>query len=71
VLIENIEIPIARQCELLGISRSGYYYQARTISPLNLHLMNLIDEQYTRMPFYGINRMTAYLIRQGYNVEDL
>jgi len=31
--------------------------------------MNLIDEQYTRMPFYGVNRMTAYLIRQGYNVN--
>ncbi len=68
-MIENIEIPIARQCELLGISRSGYYYHPRPISPLNLHLMNLIDEQYTRMPFYGVNRMTAYLVRQGYNVN--
>lgn len=65
----NKEIPITRQCELLGISRSGYYYQPKMISPYNLHLMNLIDEQYTRMPFYGVNRMTAYLIRQGYQVN--
>jgi len=68
-LIENIEIPITRQCELLGISRSGYYYHPRAISPLNLHLMNIIEKQYTRMPFYGVNRMTAYLVRQGYNVN--
>ncbi|MCX7817491.1 MAG: IS3 family transposase [Syntrophales bacterium] len=31
--------------------------------------MNLIDEQYTKMPFYGVNRMTAYLIRHGYHVN--
>ncbi|MEM4406996.1 MAG: IS3 family transposase [Candidatus Methanomethylicaceae archaeon] len=31
--------------------------------------MNLIDEQDTNMPFYGLNRMTAYLIREGYQVN--
>jgi len=64
------EIPIYRQCELLGISRSGYYYQPRGESPLNLHLMNLIDEQYTKMPFYGVKKMTAWLRRQGFQVNS-
>lgn len=31
--------------------------------------MRLIDEQYTRTPFYGVPRMTAWLIRQGYQVN--
>lgn len=64
-----IKIPIARQCTLLGLSRAGYYYQPVGESPLNLHLMNVIDEQYTRMPFYGVEKMTAWLIRQGFEVN--
>lgn len=67
--VANIEIPISRQCELLWLSRSGYYYEPVGESPLNLYLMNLIDEQYTRTPFYGVNKMTAWLIRQGYTVN--
>jgi putative transposase len=31
--------------------------------------MNLIDEQYTRMPFYGVEKMTVWLIRQGFEVN--
>lgn len=65
----NIEIPISRQCDLLGLSRSGYYYQPQGESELNLHLMNLIDEQYTKMPFYGVEKMTAWLRREGYPVN--
>jgi len=66
---EHSEISIYRQCELLGISRSGYYYKGTGESPLNQHLMNLIDEQYTRTPFYGVEKMTAWLKRQGYPVN--
>lgn len=63
------EIPVYRQCELLGLSRSSYYYSPREESELNLTLMNLIDEQYTRTPFYGVPKMTAWLRRQGYGVN--
>ena len=35
----------------------------------NLHLMRLLDEQYTRTPFYGTRKMTAWLNTQGYPVE--
>ncbi len=66
---EQLPIPIYRQCELLGITRSGYYYKGRGESLLNLHLMNLIDEQYTKTPFYGVEKMTAWLKRQGYIVN--
>ena len=50
------EISVRRQCELLGVHRSGLYYEA---------LMRLLDEQYTRAPFYGSRRMTEWLATQG------
>jgi len=65
----NPKIPIYRQCELVGLPRSSYYYEAGKESEYNLLLMSLIDEQYTRTPFYGTRRMTAWLIRQGYEVN--
>jgi len=54
-------LSLRRQCELLGLNRSSWYYVPGTESDENLRLMRLIDEQYTRTPFYGWPRMTAYL----------
>jgi putative transposase len=54
---------------LLGLSRSSYYYEGRGESEENLRLMNLLDEQYTKTPFYGSPRMTAWLRREGYQVN--
>lgn len=63
-------IPIYRQCELLEIARSSYYYQAERDDSYNLVLMNRIDEQFTKTPFYGVPRMTAWLNREGYPVNQ-
>jgi putative transposase len=63
------EISIRRQCELLGLNRSSYYYIPGTESSENLALMRWIDEQYMRTPFYGWPRMTETLRRQGYEVN--
>jgi Integrase core domain/HTH-like domain len=60
---------IARQCELVGLARSSYSSQGAAESAENLHLMRLVDEQYTPTPFYGIKRMTAWLETQGYAVK--
>lgn len=65
----NHEIPIYRQCELLGLERSSYYYEPAGESEYNLKIMELIDEQYTKTPFYGTRRMTAWLRLQGYKVN--
>jgi putative transposase len=53
----------------LGLARSSYYYQPQPVSTLNLLLMRLIDEQYTKRPFYGVPRMTTWLRRQGYEIN--
>jgi putative transposase len=63
------ELSVRQQCDLLGLNLSTYYYVPASESPLNLHLMRLIDEQYMRTPFYGWPRMTIYLQNQGYAVN--
>jgi putative transposase len=54
---------------LLGLNRSTRYYTPVGESEFNLALMRLIDEQYTRTPFYGVLRMTAYLGRRALQVN--
>lgn len=61
-------LSLRRQCELIGLNRSSYYYQPAPASQLNLTLMRLIDEQYLRTPFYGYLKMTEYL-RQQHNTQ--
>jgi putative transposase len=63
------DISIICQCDLLDISRSGYYYKPATESPYNLDLMRLIDEIYTKFPYYGYRRITQALRREDYNVN--
>jgi len=58
---EHPSISVVRQCELLGLARSSAYYQPAGVSEQDLRLMRLLDEQYTRTPFYGIRKMTAWL----------
>ncbi len=62
------QIPISRQAELLGISRASIYYKP-TVKEENIELMRIIDEQYTKTPFYGSRRMTKVLKRKGYEVN--
>ncbi len=54
-----------RQCELLGLCRSGLYYEPAAETAENLRLMRLLDEEYTAHPFLGSRRLTAWLIEQG------
>jgi putative transposase len=63
------EISVRRQCELLGVNRSGLYYEPVGESEENLLLMRLLDEQYTRTPFYGSRKMTEWLATVGHEVN--
>lgn len=65
----NEKISLSRQCELLELPRSTLYYRPRGPSAEDLELMRLLDEQFTKTPFYGSRRMTAWLIRQGRQVN--
>lgn len=65
---ENKIIPVKRQADLLGIARSTVYYEPR-VDPYNLELMHLIDEEYSKTPFYGSRRIREILKRRGYFVN--
>ena len=61
-------LSVVRQCELVSISRSGFYYQPAGETALNLALMRLIDAQFLKTPWYGSRQMASHLRREGYKV---
>ena len=68
VVAANNILSITGQCQLLSISRSSWYYNAKGENPFNLKLMRLIDEQFLITPFYGSRQMARHLRREGYSV---
>jgi len=63
------EIPIYRQCELLGISKSAAYYDPVPVSSEDLILMKFIDKNHTDFPSYGTRTMSHQLtLDVGYQV---
>lgn len=60
---------VSRQCELLDLSRSSFYYRPLGEDEYNLTLMRLIDEEFTKHPFYGARRMAAWLRTRGWPVN--
>jgi len=66
---EHPALPIARQCELLGLARASYYHKPELETDENLQLMRVIDETYLAYPVFGSRQMTRWLRRQGYPVN--
>jgi putative transposase len=62
------DLSVTRQCELLGLPRASFYYPPVPPDPDDDLLMRRLDEQYTRTPFYGVDRMTVWLRQQGHQV---
>lgn len=58
-------LPVVRQCRLLDLPRSTYYYQRRGVSARDLELMRLIDECHLRHPYYGSRRIRDWLDDRG------
>jgi putative transposase len=58
-------LSLSRQCEILSISRSSFYYRPKGESPENLALMRRIDELFLKYPFYGSRQMARHLRRDG------
>ena len=62
---EHPELSLGRQCRLLAISRSSFYYTPKGESPESLALMRRIDELFMKHPFYGSRQMVRQLRREG------
>ncbi len=65
----NSKLSIRAQCDLLGLYRSGLYYQPAVETEENLRLMRLLDERYLNYPTEGVLQMQDYLRAQGYQVN--
>lgn len=65
----NEIISITRQCELLDINRSSYYYRPKPVSLETIAIMNRIDEIYTKFPYYGYRKITVQLKRDGLKIN--
>jgi len=61
-------LPITRQCRLLDLSRSGFYYTPAPVSAKDLDLMRQIDEIHLTYPFYGSRKIRNELWARKYNV---
>ena len=66
---DHSKISIVRQCELLDLARSSLYYTPCRYTDYNEQLMQLLDEQYMKTPCYGVDKMTAWLRREGHRVN--
>jgi len=66
-------LALSTQCLLLALTRSVVYAQQKhlqkDVGELDRMLLQLLDEKYTRHPFYGTPRMTAWPCGCGHAVN--
>lgn len=64
-------VTVVRQCALAGVSRATVYARQRPkpVDENDLRLSRLIDEEYTRHPFYGTRKMVVFLKAAGHTVN--
>ena len=61
-------LPVVRQCQILGVSRSTAYYQPTPVSAADLGLMRRIDELHLAHPFAGARMLRDLLRREGHAI---
>ena len=62
-------LPVPRQCELLDLPRSSFYYRPKPAAEGDLALMRTIDECHLQRPFYGSRRLRDWLEDLGYVIS--
>jgi len=62
-------LSVRRQCGLLGVSRSGLYYEPKPTEPEELALMRRLDELHLQTPFYGSRKLTQALKAEGHDIN--
>ena len=63
-------LSVRKQCALLSISRSSFYYEPKGETEMNLDLMRVIDKQFLETPFYGVRQMTWHLRNEDHLVNE-
>lgn len=65
---KNENLSIKKQCRILSLALSTYYYKGAPIDQSELSIMKSIDEIYLENPYYGSRKMSKALKAQGYEV---
>jgi len=63
-------LSVGKQCALLSISRSSFYYEPKGETNKSLNLMRKIDKQFLETPFFGVGQMTWHLRNEGQLVNE-
>ena len=60
---EHLLLSVRQQCEILSLKRSSIYYSpcVRVFNDRQLALLRLVDEIYTKRPFFGTRQMSQYI----------
>jgi putative transposase len=66
---DDRKLSVSRQCQILNLNRSTFYYKKKPVKPDDLELMRLIDEQYLKTPTWGSRSMRNHLRRKGYKIN--
>ena len=66
---DDPKLSVSRQCRILNLNRSTYYYKNKPVKPEDLKLMRIIDEQYLKTPSWGSRSMRNHLRRLGYKIN--
>ena len=61
-------LSVSRQCTLLGVARSSFYYRPRPEFAEELELLKRLDRIFTDHPVYGSRRLQVALLREGISV---
>ena len=64
----HLQLPVVRQCALVGIGRSTFYRTPAPEAAENLVLMRRLDEQFLETPWYGVRQVVRHLRRFGHTV---
>src|ERR1700719_1738694 len=65
MIAPEARLSVSRQCALLGIARSSFYYRPRPESAEELELLKRLDRMFTDHPVYGSRRLQVALLREG------
>jgi putative transposase len=65
---QHPRLSLVRQCALVGVSRSSYYYTPQGVGPETAAWLRRIDEQYLTTPWYGSRQMVRHFRRRGYQI---
>ena len=66
---DNLDLSIKKQCKLLDISRSSFYYKPTNSNEAwELEMIILIIEELGKTPFYGYRKITVALEGKGYRI---